>query len=109
MLRFLIRFIALLCLAVACIMGILDLARSLAANRAVLTPLAQSWSETSPGTLAGFRETVIRHAPDGVWEPGLVTILNLPGFVIFAALALVFYSLGYRPPRRIGGRFARDA
>ncbi|MCB1427050.1 MAG: hypothetical protein R3D65_07285 [Zhengella sp.] len=108
MLRFLNRLVALLCLAVACIMGILDLARSLAANRAVLTPLMHSWTETSPGTLAGLRETVLAHAPAGVWDPGIVTILNLPGFVVFAALALVFHALGYRPPRRVGGRFARD-
>ncbi|MFP1630410.1 hypothetical protein ACLB6G_01615 [Zhengella sp. ZM62] len=109
MVRFVIRFIALACLAVACIMGVLDLARSLAANRAVFTPLAQSWSETSPASLAALEQAVRGNAPAFVWDSGFAPVLGLPGFAVFAVLALLFYVLGYRPPRRVAGRFARDA
>lgn len=109
MVRFVIRFFALACLAVACIMGVLDLARSLAANRAVLTPLAKSWSETLPATLAALEQAVRGNAPSFVWDSAFAPVLDLPGFAVFAVLALLFYVLGYRPPRRVAGRFARDA
>ncbi len=109
MFRFVLRFVALLCLAVACIMGVLDLARSLAANRAVLTPLATSWQETAPGSFAALRDAVVGLVPAAAWETGVMAVLDLPGFAVFAVLAMLFYMLGYRPARRVGGRFARRA
>jgi UPF0716 family protein affecting phage T7 exclusion len=41
----------------------------------------------------------------GIWDPVAVTLLALPGFVVFLLLALIFYLIGRRPVRRLN-RFA---
>ena len=63
----------------------------------------------SPESLAALEQAVRGNAPAFIWDSGLAPVLGLPGFAVFAVLALLFYMLGYRPPRRVAGRFARDA
>lgn len=107
MLRFVVRFIALVCLSAACIMGVLDLARSLAANAPVFTPLATSWGQVAPKSFAMLKDAVETYTLPPVWDPSVTTVLGLPGFAVFAGLALLFYLLGHRPAARGRNRFAR--
>jgi hypothetical protein len=32
-----------------------------------------------------------------LWDPAMLTLLKVPGFVVFAALALLLYAFGHRP------------
>ncbi|EHK59353.1 hypothetical protein [Allomesorhizobium alhagi] len=101
MLRLLFRLLAMLALAVAVIMAVLDATRTIAAEQLVLTPLATSWTTVSPDTLEATRDFVQNRMHTLFWDPVLIRILNMPGFVVFAALAFLFHAIG-RKPRRIG-------
>ena len=101
MLRLLFRLLAMLALAVAVIMAVLDATRTIAAEQLVLTPLATSWMAVSPDTLETARSFVQSRMHPLFWDPVLVRILDLPGFVVFAALAFLFYAIG-KPRRRVG-------
>jgi hypothetical protein len=107
MIRFVFRMLAMLSLAIAVIFAVLDAGRSIAASELVATPLGTSWLEASPQTLEAARAWMSGTLAPQAWDLGAVFVLSLPGFVVFAALALVFYALGRRPSRR-AGRFAPE-
>ncbi len=102
MIRFFFRFLAVVALAVAVILAVVDATRSIAASEVVLTPLGTSWSDVSPATLDGARAVTERYLFAALWDPVIVTILGLPGFVVFLVLALLFFTIGRRPARRFG-------
>lgn len=101
MLRLLFRLLAMLALAVAVIMAVLDATRTIAAEQLVLTPLATSWMAVWPDTLEATRDFAQNRIHPLLWDPVLVRIVSLPGFVVFAALAFLLHAIG-RKPRRIG-------
>lgn len=105
MFRFLFRLVASLALAVAVIMAVLDVTRTIAASHLVLTPLGASWVSASPSTLDAMQAFLIDNAHPLVWNPVMIFILDQPGFAVFGIIALLFYAIGRRPERRIG-RFA---
>ncbi len=105
MIRFLFRILATFALAVAVIMAVIDATRSIAASHWVVTSLARSWSEVSPDTFEAAAEFTRDVMMKELWDPVALTVLSLPGFVIFLALALLLYLIGRRPQRRLN-RFA---
>lgn len=108
MIRFLFRLLAMIALSVAAIMAVLDATRTIAASALVTTPLGESWAATWPDLLA-LAERNVRHYIHAIaWDPVALFILGLPGFAVFAALALLFYAIGRKPQRR-AGRFAIEA
>jgi hypothetical protein len=102
MFRFLFRLMATVSLAVAVIMAVLDVTRTIAGARLVTTPLAESWASVAPGTLESLQTFVTERAHPLLWNPVMTFILEQPGFVVFGALALLLYAVGHRPERRIG-------
>src|SRR5688500_6920599 len=102
MLRLLFRLLAMLALAVAVIMAVLDATRTVAAEQLVLTTLAESWMTVSPDTLETARGFVQDRMHPLFWDPVVVQLLGLPGFLVFGALALLLYAIGRRPQRRLG-------
>ena len=107
MIRFLFRALALLALAVAVVMAVLDATRSIGASELMLTPLGVSWYSVSPETLNLSQAVIQRYTLPALWDPVMIWILTLPGFVVFLGLALILYVIGRRPSRRTG-RFASD-
>ncbi len=108
MIRFLFRFAATLALAAAVVMAVLDATRTVAAKTVVLTPLMTSWQATWPEGPARARQFIEQRLSAVVWDPLAVTILSMPGFVVFGLLALLLYAIGRKPRRRIG-RFVIDS
>jgi hypothetical protein len=105
MLRFLFRLAAMVALSVCVIMAVLDTTRTVAASALVMTPLKTSWLAVSPDTLAAFEMFVRDKASPILWDAVITRVLDLPGFAVFAALAVILYAIGYRQQRR-NGRFA---
>lgn len=105
MFRFLFRLMATFALAVAVLMAVLDVTRTIAASRLVLTPLGESWMSVSPTTLERTQSFIVENAHPLVWNPVMTSILAQPGFAVFGVLAFLLYAIGRRPERRIG-RFA---
>lgn len=99
MFRFLFRLAAMVSLSVAVIMAVLDATRTVAAAALVLTPLKTSWNAVSPQTLGEAEMFVRDRLGPAAWDLGADWLLGLPGFAVFAALALALYAVGYRRER----------
>ncbi|MDZ5697240.1 hypothetical protein [Chelativorans sp. M5D2P16] len=96
--RFVLRLLSMLSLAVAVIMAVVDATRTVAVEALTFTPLGESWRAVSPETYRSVGDAVIDVHP-WLWDPVATAILSLPGWAVFAALALVFYAAGHRRPR----------
>lgn len=103
MFRFLFRLAAMVALSVSVIMVVLDTTRTVAASALVMTPLKTSWLAVSPDTLAAFEVFIRQKAGPLLWDGLITRILDLPGFAVFAGVALLFYALGYRRAKRQRG------
>ncbi|WP_048645386.1 hypothetical protein [Nitratireductor soli] len=99
MFRLLFRALAMVSLAIAVIMAVIDATRSIAASALVFTPLGESWYSVSPETLNLSQAVVQRYTLAVLWDPVALFILTLPGWLVFTALSLLFYTIG-RPRRR---------
>ncbi len=107
MIRFIFRALALLVLAVAVVMAVMDATRSIGASELMMTALGESWFSWSPQTLNIAQAAIQRYTLPVLWDPVMIWILTLPGFVVFCGLALLFYIIGRKPSKRTG-RFASD-
>lgn len=105
MIRFLFRLAAMVALSVSVIMAVLDTTRSVAASALVLTPLNTSWLAVSPDTRGAFESFVRDKVGSLLWDGVIGWVLNQPGFAVFAVLACILYTIGYRRERPTG-RFA---
>ncbi len=103
MIRFLFRLLSTVALAIGVVMAVLDATRTVAASAIVVTPLATSWDAFSPGTLDQAEAFVTRMPGAGLWDPVLTSVLALPGWIVFAALSLLFYAIGRKPATRPDG------
>ena len=107
MLRFLVKVLATLSLAVAIVMAVLDATRMVAAKVLVVTPLQASWASAWPDGLGAFQAFLQLKVHPLAWDPVATAVLSLPGFVVFAIMAFLLYAIGRKPRRRIG-RFVID-
>ena len=107
MIRAFFRLLSMIALSIAVIMAVLDATRSIAADALVLTPLGASWLSVSPATLESLESFIGENLPAFFWDPVAIRLLSAPGFMIFAALALLLYAVGHRPRRR-PGRFVLE-
>ena len=105
MIRFLFRFAAMIALAIAVIMAVLDATRTVAASHLVMTPLKTSWNAVSPDTLGAAESFVREKVQPLLWDTAIDWIISQPGFAVFAALAFLLYLIAYKPARRVN-RFA---
>lgn len=96
MFKALLRLLSMICLSVAVIMAVLDTTRSIASETLVMTPLAASWASMSPTTLETFRITITQDVSPLAWDAVMVSLLTLPGFIFFAALAALLAVGGRR-------------
>ncbi|MEM8540174.1 MAG: hypothetical protein AAGF25_04385 [Pseudomonadota bacterium] len=100
MLRFIIRTISVVCLALSVMFLIIDATRSVGVSELVWTPMAKSWGRFFPESLTSFSTWLSTTAHPLLNDPVLATLLNLPTFVVFAGLAALFYIIGYKRRRR---------
>ena len=92
-------------LALALVLAVLDITRSITASAIVLTPLADAWVNISPATLLSAKEMIETSLHPVLWDPVIMFILKLPSWLVFWFVAMVFLSLGQRRETRYG-RFA---
>ena len=105
----LFRLAAMVSLSVAVIMAVLDATRTVAASQPVMTPLKTSWNAVSPETLSAAEMFVRNEINPLLWDTAANWVLGLPGFAVFAALALLLYAVGYRRRRPLGYAAGRPA
>jgi hypothetical protein len=100
--RFLLRLMALMFLAVAVIAAVIDTARSLAASTLTLTSLGKGWTDFSPTTLTATQNFVQAKLPAVVYDPVFLFLLSMPAAAVMAIFAAAFYAIGAKPERPFG-------
>lgn len=94
MIKVFFRILGLFTLAIALITAVLDLTRSIADSAIVMTPLGKDWFDLSLSSLNLTQAIVQRYIHPAIWDPGIQTILQLPSWVVFSVLAILFFWVG---------------
>jgi peptidoglycan/LPS O-acetylase OafA/YrhL len=102
MIRFVLRFFGLLCLAAAFILVIYDGTKSIAANRFYFTTARTLWELLNPASLAQLRPLLTPYLHGMLWDPGVVTVLAWPAWSLLGCFGIVFILLGRKKKPLIG-------
>jgi hypothetical protein len=102
MIRFLCRFIGLICLAAAFILAIYDGTKSIAASNLYLTSVRTLWELINAGSLARLKPLIAPYANGYLWDPVMVGLLAAPSWVMFGFLGIVLILLGRKKKPLIG-------
>jgi hypothetical protein len=102
MIRFLLRFIGLICLAAGFILLIYDGTKSIAGNMVFLTSVRTLWELINAGGLAKVKPMIEPYAGGVLWDPLMVTILAAPSWSLLGVLGILFLLLGRKKKPLIG-------
>jgi len=102
MIRFLLRFLGLLCLAAAFILVIYDGTKSIAGNDLFLTSVQTLWELINAGSLARLKPLLTPYAGGLLWDPVMLAILAAPAWSVLGLIGIVFILLGRRRKPLIG-------
>jgi hypothetical protein len=102
--RFLLRFLSLLSLAAAVIVGIVDSIQSVAGETLVLTPFGAALFSINPQILATAEAYFRAHVSTAFWDTAVEWMLLQPAVMVLLAVSLIFWLIAYR--REVPGRFA---
>lgn len=100
MLGALFRLVAMVCFAIALVAGVLDLARSIADQALVLTPLHADWLRYSPNSLGLVHDLIVERIHPYVWSPMAERLLAAPTWSIFGIISMVFAMTARRRKHR---------
>ena len=101
MIRFMLRFVGLLCLALGFIVLVHDGTKSIADQRWFITKVSDIWITFHEPSLTSLRPT-LEGIAGVLWDPVFVNILNAPSWAVFLGIAIVLIVLGRRPKPLIG-------
>ena len=102
MIRFLLRFIGLICLAAGFILLIYDGTKSIAGNRLFLTSVRALWELINASSLAKLEPTIQSYAGGYLWDPVMMTILSAPSWGLLGGLVIILLLLGRKKRPLIG-------
>ena len=94
--RFVLRFLSLLSLAAAVIIGVVDSIQSVAGETAVFTPFGAALFSINPQILATAETYFRAHISAYLWDTVVEWLLLQPAFAVFLALSLVLYLIAYK-------------
>ena len=106
MIRFLLRFIGLLLLALGFIFLVYDGIRSISDGGILLTKASDIWNILNDRTLAAFQAWVERVVSAQVWPIGIAPVLDQPASAVACVLGVILIVLGRKKKPLIG--YARD-
>ena len=102
MIRFLFRFLGLICLAAAFILVIYDGTKSIAGNKLFYTPLSDTWNSVHAASLQQLQPMIERYAGKLAWDQVAEWILNAPTFAVFGVIGAILVLLGRKKKPLIG-------
>jgi len=102
MIRFIFRFLGLLCLAAAFILVIYDGTKSIAGNSVYFTSVQNLWDLINAGSLQQLKPKISSYAGGLLWDPGMVTLLEAPSWSVLGFVGILFILLGRRKKPLIG-------
>ena len=102
MIRFLFRFLGLICLATAFILVIYDGTKSIAGNRLFLTSVRALWELVNAGSLQKLKPLIEPYASGFLWDPVMLAILAAPSWSLLGGFGILLLLLGRRKKPLIG-------
>ncbi|MEJ2376108.1 MAG: hypothetical protein P8Y71_12070 [Pseudolabrys sp.] len=102
MIRFLFRFIGLICLAAAFVLVIYDGTKSIAGDSVSITTVRALWELINAGSLADLKPAILPYANGMLWDPVMLTLLAAPSWAVLGFLGVVFMLLGRKKKPLIG-------
>jgi hypothetical protein len=105
MIRFVFRFVGLICLALGFIFLIYDGTKSIADHRLYITRVSDFWAAFHETSLAQLRPTVERLVP-WLWDPLVQSVLNAPTWLVLVVIGMLLILLGRKKRPLIG--YARN-
>jgi len=102
MIRLLLRFIGLICLAAGFILLIYDGTKSIAGNKLFLTSVRMLWELFNAASLAKLEPMIRPYAGGLLWDPVMVAILAAPSWSVLGVLGILFLLLGRKKKPLIG-------
>ncbi len=102
MIRFLFRFLGLICLAAAFILVIYDGMKSIAGNQLFLTSVRTVWELINAASLDKLKPLMIPYAGGVLWDPGMVTFLTAPSWAVLGVVGIICLLLGRKKKPLIG-------
>lgn len=91
------RVLAYPLLLLAAIALIYDVTRTTSADAGiVVTPLAEHWRTVAPATFEAARAAVTRRVGAWMWDPTILSVLRLPGWLALGGLGLMLSYVGRR-------------
>ena len=106
MIRFVLRFIGLLLLALGFIFLVYDGIRSISDGSILLTRTSEVWNIVNDGSLTALRAMVERRAGADIWQVAVAPVLEQPASAVSCVLGVVLIVLGRKKKPLIG--YARD-
>jgi hypothetical protein len=106
MIRFIFRLVGMLILAGGFIAFIYDGTKSIAGGAMAFTPLEQFWNNVHATSLQSLREAITLRAPDWLWDPVALSVLQTPAWVVFGILGALLMLIGRKKRPLIG--YARE-
>jgi hypothetical protein len=101
MIRFLLRFVGLLSIALGFIFLVYDGTKSIADQRLYISRVMDAWAIMSEGSLAQLQPTLQKMLP-GLWDPIAVTLLDTPVALVLAIVGALLLLLGRKKKPLIG-------
>jgi ABC-type phosphate transport system permease subunit len=101
MIRFLLRFVGLLSIALGFIFLVYDGTKSIADQRLYISRVMDAWAIMSEGSLAQLQPALQKMLP-GLWDPIAVTLLDTPVALVLAILGALLLLLGRKKKPLIG-------
>ncbi len=102
MIRFMLRFIGLICLAGAFVLVIYDGMKSIAGNAVVFTSVRALWELLNPASLAMVKPLLVPYAGGILWDPAALAVLAAPAFSLIGGFGIILLVLGRRKKPLIG-------
>jgi hypothetical protein len=102
MIRFLFRFIGVLCLAAAFILVIYDGTKSIAGDTLSLTSVQALWDLINAASLARLKPLMLPYAHGLLWDPVMLTFLAAPSWSVLGVLGIILILLGRKKKPLIG-------
>jgi hypothetical protein len=106
MIRFLMRLIGLLLLALGFIFVVYDGIRSISDGGILVTKTSYVWNVAHERSLHAFQAAIEHYAGAEVWQLGVALILDQPASAVFSVLGVILIVLGRKKKPLIG--YARD-
>jgi hypothetical protein len=106
MIRFILRFVGLLLLALAFVLVIADGIKSIADRMFFVRSVARFWDDLHSSSLTAMRAAVESHVSPGIWALAVQPVLDQPAALVFGILGAVLIVVGRKKRPLIG--YARD-